>query len=185
MTWCLFNPWNCRVLQFHVYCEWWANHWYIYVSTAVSSITHTQCESLYSLSIVHWPLSCCCDSMLDNSRKRVCFFFSYIQRDMDCQDRKGSGSSRNLAVHIFINMQRMQGRRKGKEEKRKGEGRKEEVKKEKSRNDKGEKRRVGEWEETRKRGELGLGQGYVCSEPTLMTYFLQQDTTSAVPPTRD
>ena len=131
MTWCLFNPWNCRVLQFHVYYEWWANHWYIYISTAVSSITRTQCESLYSLSIVHWPLSCCCYSMLwQQQKERVCFFFSYIQRDMVCQDRKGSGSIRNLAVHIFINIQRMQGRRKRKEETRRGEGRTEEVKKE-------------------------------------------------------
>lgn len=127
----------------------------------------------------------CFNALTTAEREGLLFFFSYIQRDMDCHDRKGSGSSRNLAVHIFINMQRMQGRRKGKEEKRKGEGRKEEVKKEKSRTDEGEKRRVGEWEEKRKRGELGLGQGYVCSEPTLMTYFLQQDTTSAVPPTRD
>lgn len=68
---------------------------------------------------------------------------------MVCHDRKGSGSSRNLAVHICISIQRMQGRRKGKEEKRRGEG-KEEVKKER----KAEMReRKGEWVSGRKRGK--------------------------------
>ena len=69
---------------------------------------------------------------------------------MVCQDRKGSGSIRNLAVHIFINIQRMQGRRKGKEEKRRGEGRKEEVKKE--RKAEMTRERKGERVSERKRG---------------------------------
>lgn len=119
-------------------------------------------------------------SALTTAEREGLLFFSYIQRDMVCQDRKGGGSSRNLAVHIFINMQRMQGRKRKervREERRRWRKREAEMTRE----------RKGECvnEEKRKRGELGLGLGYVCSEPTLMTYFLQQDTTSAVPPTRD
>ena len=83
--------------------------------------------------------------------------FSYIQKDMVCQDRKGSGSSRNLAVHIFINIQRMKGRRKRKEEKRKGEGRKEEVKKERKAEMTIE--RKGEWVNERKRGREEVREG--------------------------